>query len=163
MISFETGLLLSTKGYSGGQQGYFGSPGNYKHLDISGYQTLLYLDIPATIKFNIKLTEDSKFYGVFGPYGSIGIIGIEKITDTDLDSGEKEKSSDIITFGYSDQSYYNLFDLGLTAGAGIEINSVQIGLAYNFGLVSIDPSTNGGYEVKNRVFQISLAFKFKRK
>ena len=158
--SFETGLILSTKGFKYKFQNYYGDTRDLELFEISGKENLIYLDIPLTAKFHFSQMDNSKFFGVFGSYVSIGIGGKEKSTITNLDTEEIEKDTDSITFGYSDQSWYNLFDFGMIAGVGIDMDTFQISLRYNFGLANISPDTEDGYKIKNRVMQISVAYKF---
>jgi hypothetical protein len=53
------------------------------------------------------------------------------------------------------RSDFNQFDLGLNMGVGLTFNKVIIDLRYNIGL------SDGLFDEKNRVFQLSLGYKFK--
>jgi hypothetical protein len=50
----------------------------------------------------------------------------------------------------------------LTFGAGVEINSVLIGLNYSLGLGNISPNTDNGNMINNRVLGLSVGYKFSR-
>lgn len=146
MLSFETGLLLSTKGFKLSREGY------------EGKMSLNYLDIPLTGKASFDI-ESVKVYGVFGPYVGIGISGKSKFENTY--EGETEIDDDIVVWGSDkEESDFKRLDFGLTVGAGVELNAIQIGTSYNMGLANISPDTEDGRTNKNRVLQLSIAYKF---
>lgn len=150
MFSFESGLLLSTKGYKlSGKDSYEGETWEYKESI-----NLLYLDIPLSGKayFDFKGT---KVYGAFGPYLGFGLSGKYKYEEP----GDSDKED--IKFG-SDKEKDDLkrLDYGLTIGAGVELNSIQIGLSYDLGLANISTYTDGGAKTSNRVLALSVGFKF---
>ena len=91
---------------------------------------LIYLDIPLTAKASFNV-GDAKIYGAFGPYIGIGLSGTVK---SELSfAGETESDSEIIDWG-SDENNDELkrLDYGLTMGVGVEINSIQIGITYEY-------------------------------
>ncbi|MDP3359679.1 MAG: porin family protein [Lutibacter sp.] len=144
-VSFETGLLLSTKGY---KETFDGDTDKYN---------LLYLDIPLTAKATIDI-GGSKIYGIFGPYIGIGLSGKAKYEE-DGESFEED-----IKFGSDeDEDDLKRLDYGLTIGAGMEFNAIQIGLSYGLGLANISTYTDGGAKISNRVLGISLGYKFGKK
>jgi opacity protein-like surface antigen len=146
MFSFETGLLLSTKGFKTSSE------------DFEEKVSLLYLDIPLTGKASFDV-EGVKVYGVFGPYIGMGLFGIYKTEDTY--EGETETESESIVWGSEKgESDFKRFDMGLTMGAGVEINVIQIGLTYNLGLANISPYSDKGYKRNNRVLALSIGYKF---
>ena len=146
MLSFETGLLLSTKGYRVSEE------------TLETKLNLLYLDIPLSAKASFDLGE-AKIYGVFGPYLGFGLSGKSNYEETiggvlyseegDVEWGSDENESDL-----------KRLDFGLTMGAGVEINSIQIGLTYGLGLADILSYNYGGAELNNRVLGISVGYKF---
>ena len=154
MFSFETGLLLSTKGFQiSEEETEMGE--TYK---MEGKLNLLYLDIPLTGKAKFDV-GGAKIYGVFGPYVGMGLSGKSKYEATY--DGETETEEEDIEWGSDeDESDLKRLDFGLTMGAGVEINSIQIGLSYNFGLANISPYTEGGTKVNNRVLGLSVGYKF---
>ena len=154
MFSFETGLLLSTKGFKmSEEETYMGETYKYESK-----LNLLYLDIPLTAKASFDL-GGAKIYGAFGPYLGIGLSGKSKHEETY--DGETESEEEDIEWG-SDEDESNLkrLDFGLTMGAGVEINSIQIGLSYALGLANISPYTDGGSKINNRVLGLSVGYKF---
>ena len=150
MISFETGCLLSAKGY--------------KHsikegpMEGEGKLDLLYFDIPLTAKASF-IFGDAKIYGVFGPYLGIGLSGKWKSEWTyDGEIGSDER--DIKWGSNEDRDDLKRLDFGLTAGTGVEINIFKIGLSYGLGLANISPFTEGGSKRNNRLLSVSLGYKF---
>jgi len=153
IFSFETGLLMSPKGFR-----------IHKNEIISGepYETkiktnLLYFDVPLTAKAAYNLGS-AKIYGVIGPYVGAGLKGqtrseVTSGGNTVIDKGD-------INWGSHDYDNLKRLDFGLTIGAGIEINSIQIGLWYGLGLANISPVTDGGRKISNRVLAISSGYKF---
>jgi opacity protein-like surface antigen len=157
MISFETGLLLSTKGYkTSEEETYMGE--TYKYEEKIN---LFYLDIPLTAKASFDL-GGVKIYGVFGPYLGMGLSGKYKYEETY--DGETDSEEEDIEWG-SDEDNDDLkrLDFGLTLGAGVEIKSIQIGLTYDLGLANISTDNDNGYKGNNRVLGISVGYKFGRK
>lgn len=151
MISFETGLLLSTKGFKIEEETFFGE--TYKAAEKLN---LLYLDIPLTAKATFDL-GGAKIYGVFGPYVGMGLSGKTKRVATF--DGETVTEERDIQWGSDDESDLKRLDYGLTMGAGVEINSIQIGLTYGLGLANIS-SVPGRPKINNRVLGLSVVYKF---
>ena len=154
MFSFETGLLLSTKGYKHSEKDGFAG----EKQKQEGKLNLYYLDIPLTAKASFDM-GGVKIYGVFGPYLGMGISGKSKIEITE--NGETETEEHDVNFG-SDEAEDDLkgLDYGLTTGAGIELKSIAIGITYNLGLANISINTGGGFKINNRVLGISVGYKF---
>lgn len=157
MFSFETGLLLSTKGFKASEEEIMSGEPSMREGKIN----LLYLDMPLTAKasFNIGGAE---IYGVFGPYAGMGLSGKYKTEnnnygDTQLGEVEIKWGSDKI------KSDFKRLDVGLKMGAGVEINAILIDLTYSLGLANISPNTDGGTMINNRVVGLSAGYKFGRK
>ncbi len=153
MISFETGLLFSTKGYrvSEKESGQGWSEEYKKKLN------LLYLDIPLNAKASIDL-GNMKAYGTFGPYLGMGLSGKYKYEGTY--NGETQTSERDIKWGSDEvESDLKRLDFGLTIGAGVKINSIQIGLSYNLGLANVSPYTDV-ITANNRVLGLSIGYQF---
>lgn len=154
MFSFETGLLLSMKGFKSSEtQTIFGETVKYE-----AKMTLFYLDVPLTAKATYDLGK-AKVYGTFGPYLGIGLVGKTKTKFTSM--GETESDTYDMKWG-SDEEEDDLkrLDFGLTVGAGVEIKSILIGLSYGLGLANISSYTDEGQKLSNRVLAISVGYKF---
>lgn len=157
IISFETGLLLSTKGFKVREKGiFFGQTFDYKRT-VNVY----YIDIPLNAKASFKVGA-AKIYGVFGPYLGIGLVGKDK-RNNNVDGIDHFTVSNIPWGTDKENDYFKRLDFGLIAGAGVEINSTQIGFSYGFGLANISPATEKNYKINNRVLGISIGYKFTRK
>ena len=104
---------------------------------------LNYLVIPYCWKLSLD-NGSVKVYCLGGPYLSFGLNG---------------KSGDVKVNWKSD---LKRFDFGLTAGIGIEIRSIQLGLSYDLGLSNLAPNEYymNSLDIKNRVFGISLGYRF---
>jgi hypothetical protein len=144
MFSLETGFLFSTKGYKINNNG------------MKGKMNLLYIDIPLTARGSFDV-RGTKMYGLLGPYIGFGLIGTTK---SEYD-GETEEND--IEWGPDEENdILKRLDYGLTVGAGVEINSIQLGLSYSLGMANISPNTEDGFRIKNRVLGISLGYKLSR-
>jgi len=154
MFSFETGLLLSTKGFKMSEEETYDGE-TYKFEEKIN---LLYFDIPLTAKATFDL-GGAKIYGVFGPYLGMGLSGKEKYEVT-IDGETDTEEEDIEWGSDEDEDFLKRLDFGLTMGAGVEISSIQIGLTYGLGLANISSYNDDGTKVNNRVLGISVGYKF---
>ena len=140
-FSFETGLLLSTKG----------SKENYGDLNTDGKYTITYLDIPLTPKVTIK-ANGIKYYGLLGPYLGIGLGGQVYMAG----AGTKIKWGSSVN---SNGEYLKQLDYGLNIGAGVEVNAIQVGLTYGLGLANISGFADDT-KIYNRVLSLSVGYRF---
>ena len=157
LFSFEPGLLVSSKGFK--LEDSFDFIGTT--TDIKSTLQLLYLEIPLNVKakFNVGNT---KIYGSFGPYIGIGISG--KSTSEVTVQGQTEKDEEDVNWGSDEEKDdVNRLDFGLSIGAGIELNTFEIGLFYSLGLANISPEDEDGFKAINRVFGISVGYKLSKK
>ncbi len=154
MFSFETGLLLSTKGYKISEEETFMG----KKIEMKIKTNLFYLDIPLTAKASFDL-GDAKVFGLFGPYIGMGLTGQSK-TVTTIDGKTEKEKEDVEWGSEKGKSDLKRLDFGLTIGAGVEIDLFQIGLGYNLGLANISPYNDGGMKSNNRVIGLSVGYKF---
>lgn len=156
IFSFETGLLLSSEGMKMDESTtYQGST-----YEISDKIIPLYLNIPLTAKASFDV-GGAMIYGAFGPYIGIGLSGKAKIESTS--GGSTETSSDNIKWGSGSDNDLKRLDFGLSIGAGVEINKIQLGLTFSPGLANISASTDNGAKIKNQVLGISIGYKFGKK
>jgi len=153
LLSFETGLFLSTKGYkvsmSETEMG--------ETIEIKGSTNLYYLDIPLTAKAYFDLST-VKVFGIAGPYIGIGLSGKSKFEMT-CGSVTLTEEEDL-KWGSGEEDHYRRLDYGLIVGAGVAINSIEIGLSYALGLANISAQTEDGAKTNNRVLGISVGYKF---
>jgi len=152
MFSFETAFLFSTKGYE-------------EHISYSSLSTkydqtvtIYYLDIPLTGKASFDVGPVT-LYGVLGPYLGVGLLG--KYTTETTVLGVSTSSDGELAWGTEDENSLNRLDYGVTAGAGVEFNSVQVGFNYYYGVANASSYTTNGYTANHRVCEISLGYRFK--
>jgi hypothetical protein len=153
ILSFETGFMISPRGYRVHTEETVSGESYVTNIKTN----LLYFDVPITAKAAYNLGS-AKIYGVIGPYVGVGLKGQTKseVTsggNTIIDKGD-------INWGSHDYDNLKRLDFGLTIGAGIEKNSVQVGLSYGLGLANISPVTDNGRKISNRVLAISAGYRF---
>ena len=109
-----------------------------------------YLDVPLNLKFSTDMSGTT-VYGIVGPYIGVAISGKQKFDgdSVDLDIGSDEDEDDVTRL-----------DFGLSIGAGAEFGAISVGATYGLGLANISPYTDNGTKGKNRVFAISIGYKF---
>lgn len=152
MFTFETGLILNTKGFKiSEEEDFFGET---MELDIKA--NIYYLDIPLTAKLGFD-AGGAKVYALAGPYVGFGLSGKMK-TEMTL-AGETESETDDLEFG-SDDDQSKRLDYGLLIGAGVEFGQISVGASYGLGLASMSNNSENGYKESHRVISISLGYKF---
>ena len=150
-LSFEPGLLLTTKGmkYEDDIMGF----------DVKAKANLYYLDVPLTLKASHDLGGGLKMFGAVGPYVGLGLSGKVKVTAEY--QGEKETEEEDVEWGNDeDEDDFKRLDMGLTFGAGVEINSILVGISYDLGLSNISAYQDDGTTSKNRVLKFSVGYRF---
>jgi hypothetical protein len=150
MLSFEAALLFSTKGFKIDQE--------QSGFVYKGTVNCYYIDLPLTAKatFNVG---GLKIYGALGPYVGMGLSG--KVKSEVSYGGDTQKDTETLDWGSdADNDDFKRLDFGVTAGAGIEISSIRIGVTYGYGLANISPDTEGGNKINNRVLGVSVGYKF---
>ena len=145
-LSFESGLLFTTKGFKIKEE--------EEEVVNSIKNKLYYLDIPLTIKASHDLCKGLKIFGTAGPYVGIGLSGKAKGT---IDGVSNEKTTD---WGNSDEDTFKRLEWGLTFGGGVEINSIIIGVSYDLGLSNISANQDNGTTIKNKVLKFSVGYMF---
>lgn len=126
ILSFESGLLLTTKGYK------------YEKEEM-GFSTkakmnLYYLDIPLNFKASYKISEGLKLFGAVGPYVGIGSSGKMKATNV-YQGGEETEEEDVKWGSDEENDDLKRLDMGLTFGGGVEFNAIMLGISYDRSLV----------------------------
>lgn len=155
IMSLETGLLFSTKGFKEEDSG--------DTWEYTGKTNLVYMDIPVSFRIGFDAGA-MKIFGALGPYFGIGLTGKEKWEYTDSDFPEdNEDDSEKIDWGSGDTDDIKRMDIGFNIGAGAAVKNFEFGLNYGLGLANLYPQeTNNNLKVKNRVFSITAAYKFGR-
>ncbi len=142
MISFETGLILSSKGTK------------VTEGAIVEKINLFYLDIPLTAKAVFDV-GGMNVYGTFGPYLGLALSGKYKA------EGDGETFEEDIEFGSDEnEDDFKRLDYGLSIGAGVELAPITVGVSYGLGLANIALYNDNGFKQSNRVFSLSVGYKF---
>lgn len=150
LISLQTGLMLSTKGYKYDKDGF------------SRSVNVMYMNIPVNARASFGL-GGMKIYGAFGPYIGIALSGKYDWEDNDgtSDSGSLNIGNDTYDEATDTEGDdIKRTDLGLSIGAGAIFGAFEVGLNYDLGLANISPDSDNGYKIKNKVFSITAAFMF---
>lgn len=143
LLSLESGLLFTTKGYK--------IDGDVWGMEMTQKANLYYIDLPITLKASFPVGENVKLFAATGPYVGLGLIGTVKTKVTY--EGETDIETDPLIFGDDLSS----LDYGVTFGGGIEIKAFQIGASYDLGLADI---SGGGFGTLNRVLKFSVGYRF---
>ena len=152
MFSFESGILLSNKGYKIDISETHGGVTEIFKQNISMY----YLDVPITAKLNLPVGS-AKFYFLAGPYLALGLSGTGT-TEMTI-NGQLRKMDGDITFGSGEEDLKTL-DYGLMFGAGIEFSNFTFGINYNLGLANLSNITEFNSTINHKVIGISAGYKF---
>jgi len=150
-LSVESGLIVTNKGF----QIEVVSNGN----GYLGRISLYYIEVPITLRASHKLNDEKIIFVATGPYISAGLIGKVKVITEN--NGKKATVEDEVDFGtdeYEDE--VRLLDWGMSFGGGMEINSIILGVSYDYGIANISPYQENGTTSKNRVLKFSIGVKF---
>lgn len=148
-ILFETGLIIDTKGY----KATVNDPGIERRYKFN----TTYLDIPLHIKYAFEFSG-LKPYVAVGPYIGFGISG--KIIVKTIINSVSSETSDAVNWGNDNNSDLKQLDGGLDFGGGLEFGNIYLGANYSLGLANICPNPDNGQKYNNRLFSISLGYKF---
>lgn len=151
IVSFEPGLLLSTKGYKYGYE----EISDGETWKYEGKMNLMYVDIPLMAKANIDV-GGAEVFGALGPYVGLGLTGKMKSETTIM--GEKETNEEDISWGSDEEDDLKRLDYGLMAGVGAEFGPIQFGVSYAYGLANIATFDDDGFHTSNRVLSVSVGY-----
>ncbi len=161
-LSFESGLILNTKGVKIEEK--------IAGINVEGKLNLYYLDIPLTIKTSHDLGNDFKLFALAGPYIGLGLSGnlkgyssgieVVDINGIEVDGIEVSTKQSIKWGSDEDEDHLKRLDYGLTFGAGAEIKSFMVGISYDLGLANIVSDQEYGYKMSNRVLRFSVGYRF---
>ena len=146
-FSLQPELLFHQKGYVSN----YSSSGESSKYSI----TLNYLDLPVMARVHFGSVRLSA-----GPYFALGISGKYKGSNTY--GGQTQERKGDVKFdkepsGYiGSDIYYNAFDFGLAAGAGVNIRSIVIDLRFGLGLLDIKYRNFTENPVMNRSLQLTI-------
>lgn len=154
ILSLETGLFLSQKGYTYSEKTEVLGISLESTLDYN----LFYLEIPVLPKVTFDL-GGAKLFGILGPYAGFGVAGnieyeFKSASSTTVDE------SDISWGSEEGRDDFRPFDYGLVAGAGLELSAIQIMVTYSVGLADISTGSSGDSPIYNRVLGVSVGYNF---
>jgi len=136
-LHFNTGLLFSVKGFK--------MEMDFFETTAEVTEKVNYLEVPLNLAYKFSVSETSNFFVQAGPYLGYALNGKAK--------GGGETSD--IEFGTGKMKR---LDFGVGFGAGLEFGSIVTSLNYQLGLTNlVDDKTT---KMKNKVFQISVAYMF---
>lgn len=146
LISFETGLYATVKGYKVGREYEFPQGGCDVYAVAEETISLFYAEIPFTVGYRLKLGDGVALKPFVGCSVSLGFLGLYGSTRGlfKKDYGER---------------LYNLFDAGVRAGAALYFSqNFYAAVSYDWGLVNI----SNIYEesIKNRNIMITFGYNF---
>jgi len=114
---------------------------------------LYYLQVPVNLVYRVPAAIGNVYFGA-GPYAAFGLSGKVKGTS------DGNSVSQDVTFGDGDEDFKST-EFGLNGIAGVELkNGFLLGVNYDLGLSNITNSDSSDGALKNRVFGISVGFKF---
>lgn len=149
-IGFESGLLLSSKGYNFDQ--------TYDNGDkIAGNTSLLYLDVPVLLKLSAGLGS-MRVYAATGPVFAFGLSGTTT-EETTLAGQDPVLVEEKIKWGNTADDDIKSSGVDYMVGAGIELSKLSLGVSYNWSLSNLAPTTDNGQEIKHSLWQFTLGFK----
>jgi len=148
LINFETGLLVSSKGYK-----YEESETDYEYNEKL---KMLYVDIPLTAKVYHEV-NNLRLFGFAGPQLGLALNGTVKVEETD--GGDSYEEEFDIDFGNDENDdHLKKMELSASIGIGVEINALQISVHYNPGLSNISADKRDGQIIRNNVIGISASY-----
>lgn len=104
---------------------------------VKGTTTEHYVNVPVMLTYGLELMPDCTLFAYAGPTISYGVASSTKVdASTVVGSGSKTTSN------YGDNSSYKPFDVMLGGGVGFNINSFQVKVGYNQGMLNRYDSDN---------------------
>jgi opacity protein-like surface antigen len=147
LLTFQPGIIFERKGTSRDTSvaGIFNS-----QLIVELY----YLNIPLNLSSEFEISDEFSVYVSAGPYIGLGLFGNIKteIKSPFLNSNEVDQ----VAWGADFQQ----FDFGFGLGAGLQYENFLLGLSYDFGIPNIASNAPKNNFARNRVFRISLGYRF---
>ena len=106
-----------------------------------------YIEVPVLLVMNIT----DNFNVHVGPYAAYMVSG-KTSNDSNLMSTQRDLDTDD----------FNKFDAGLAGGLGIDLDAVNFGVRYNYGLTKIDKQSNTNFissDAKNSVLSVYVGLR----
>src|SRR5687767_13160292 len=136
LIAFQGEALFSQKGAS------FDEGGDEAEVELD------YLEVPLLLRVGRAPSGSTSFHAFAGP--SVGLKLRARATSTfDGETEDEDIGDDVETF-----------DLGLVAGAGVDVGRFTLDGRYTWGLRNVNNLAPDEVEIKNRVFSIMAGVRF---
>jgi hypothetical protein len=152
LLYFGNGTHINGAGSDSGYQ-------YYSHTAIQVY----YLRLPVNVVYKLKLNDHFNFLAGAGLYAAKGLSGTGKGNSGGSSSTAAPFAFSFngkVDFSNANSSYnqinINPFDFGFDLLAGVEWKKFQLAANYSRGFSQV--CSDGGYNYKNAVFGISLAY-----
>ena len=107
-----------------------------------------YLDVPVLARFSSPVSSGTSFHVFAGPSFS---FRVSAKSESSFDGEEENEDID---------EDVERFDLGLVAGAGLELGRFVIDGRYTWGLSNINKVESDDVTIKNRVFAVMAGIRF---
>lgn len=132
-VFIESGLYYTERGGKNGgpYKGVRNNEGKVGSVSRVGYNIL---EIPLTIKYGLKVSDEIAVLPFFGPYFSYAISGKTKQTIVGIDQSESEGTFDEKNAIHGG---LNRASMGLKLGVGAEYNKIYVEVGYQFGITNI--------------------------
>lgn len=104
----------------------------------------MYVEIPVNLLYKYSLSDDINAFGYAGPYAGFLLSAKDKYAN------ESESVKDDM----------KTLDAGMNIGLGVEVDKLTFGIQYGFGLTNTLKTSDA--TEKNRVFSISIGYKFRK-
>ena len=111
-----------------------------------------YIQAPLLASYRIETPTGVKFHFNLGPYFAWGVGGKVKYAPYDLTF-----SYDFDQDSFGEKGFFKHFDMGMTAGAYIQISHVILGVSYEYGLIDI-AKVYGKFHNRNVATTIGVNF-----
>lgn len=145
---FNTGAIFTQKGFK------FDYTDQISGTTLNLSMRINYIQIP--INFALKHeTGNVKLFAQAGPFVSMGVTAKGEGAFSFL--GTTDTSDGKIEFGSGDDQIKRL-DYGLSIGAGIEFNKIQLGIGYDIGMANIFNDSDVKITTRNLQFSVCYFF-----
>jgi len=151
IFAIQPGILYATQGYKMSTLGTHPTMGKFESKITANIN---YLQIPVNAQYKVGL-DGSALLLQAGPYFGFA-FGAKSKSETTI-NGDTEKNEYNLKFG-SKEDEINRLDFGLGLGIGLQLNAIQIGLGYKFGLANL--SNVDKSSITNRGLAITATYFF---
>ena len=146
-FGLESGLLFSTKGYM------------TEFWSIKRTIQVNYLELPILAVYKIDLGRTNLLIHA-GPYIGYALSGKLKANQPILGPNNDAKEEALKIGNDKLKDDIKPLDWGLNIGSAAEVNHITVGMQYGTGIANISAYTDNKTVIKNRVFYISLGYRF---